>query len=46
VGDAEALAATARSRFGDDRAGARGLARIRELASPDAVAALVRSVYD
>jgi glycosyltransferase involved in cell wall biosynthesis len=46
VDDAEALAAAARSRFGDDRAGAQGLARIRELASPDAVAALVRSVYD
>jgi glycosyltransferase involved in cell wall biosynthesis len=44
-GDAEAFAAAARSRFGDDRAGAEGLRRIRELASPDAVAALLRSIY-
>jgi hypothetical protein len=45
VGDAEAFAAAARSRFGDDRAGDEGLRRIRELASPHAVAALLRSIY-
>ena len=44
-GDAEALAAAARNRFGDAQAGAAGLRRIRELASPDAVAALLRAVY-
>ena len=44
-GDAEALAAAAESRFGDEQAGAAGLARIRELASPEAVAASLRSLY-
>jgi glycosyltransferase involved in cell wall biosynthesis len=44
-GDAEALAAAVRGRFGDEDAGAAGLRRIRELASPDAVAALLRSIY-
>jgi glycosyltransferase involved in cell wall biosynthesis len=45
LGDAEALAAAARARYGDEEAGAAGLRRIRELAAPDAVAALLRSVY-
>jgi glycosyltransferase involved in cell wall biosynthesis len=44
-GDADALAAAARRHFGDEKAGAAGLARIRELASPEAVAAAVRSLY-
>jgi glycosyltransferase involved in cell wall biosynthesis len=44
-GDADALAAAVRARFGDEEAGAAGLRRIRELASPEAVAALLRSVY-
>jgi glycosyltransferase involved in cell wall biosynthesis len=44
-GDADALAAAARARFGDEQAGAAGLRRIRALASPEAVAALLRSVY-
>jgi glycosyltransferase involved in cell wall biosynthesis len=44
-GDGEALAGAARARFGDEQAGAAGLRRIRELASPDAVAALLRSIY-
>jgi len=37
--------AAARARFADAEAGTAGLRRIRELASPDAVAALLRSVY-
>jgi enamine deaminase RidA (YjgF/YER057c/UK114 family) len=44
-GDADALAAAARARFGDERAGAAGLARIRELAAPAAVAERLRAVY-
>jgi len=44
-GDVDALAATARARFGDEEAGRAGLRRIRELASPNVVAALLRSVY-
>jgi glycosyltransferase involved in cell wall biosynthesis len=44
-GDVDALAIAARARFGDEEAGAAGLQRIRELASPDAVAALLRAVY-
>jgi glycosyltransferase involved in cell wall biosynthesis len=44
-GDPDALAAAARARFGDEQAGAAGLRRIRELASPEAVAALLRSIY-
>jgi hypothetical protein len=44
-GDADALAAAARARFGDEEAGAAGLQRIRDLASPAAVAALLRAVY-
>jgi glycosyltransferase involved in cell wall biosynthesis len=44
-GDAGALAAAARARYGDEEAGVAGLRRIRELAAPEAVAALLRSVY-
>jgi glycosyltransferase involved in cell wall biosynthesis len=44
-GDVDALTAAAQRRFGDDEAGVAGLRRIRGLASPDAVAALMRSVY-
>ncbi len=44
-GDAVALAAAARARFGDEAAGAAGLQRIRELASPAAVAALLGPIY-
>jgi glycosyltransferase involved in cell wall biosynthesis len=44
-GDAEALAAAARARYGDEEAGAAGLRRIRELAAPEVVAALLRAVY-
>jgi glycosyltransferase involved in cell wall biosynthesis len=44
-GDADALAAVARARFGDEAAGADGLRRVRELASPDAVAAALRAIY-
>jgi glycosyltransferase involved in cell wall biosynthesis len=44
-GDADALAAAAQKHFGDEQAGAAGLARIRELASPEAVAAAVRKLY-
>jgi glycosyltransferase involved in cell wall biosynthesis len=43
--DADALAAGAQARFGDEEAGRAGLRRIRALASPDAIAALLRSVY-
>jgi glycosyltransferase involved in cell wall biosynthesis len=44
-GDADALAAAARRHFGNEQAGAAGLKRIRELASPEAVAAAVREIY-
>jgi glycosyltransferase involved in cell wall biosynthesis len=44
-GDAGALAAAARARFGDEAAGAAGLAHIRALASPPAVAERLRAVY-
>jgi glycosyltransferase involved in cell wall biosynthesis len=44
-GDPEALAAAARARFGDARAGAEGLRRIRALSAPEAVAARLREVY-
>jgi glycosyltransferase involved in cell wall biosynthesis len=44
-GDVDALAAAARARFGDEEAGAAGLRRIRELAAPEAVAALLRPLY-
>jgi glycosyltransferase involved in cell wall biosynthesis len=44
-GDPDALAAVARARFGDEAAGAAGLARIRELAAPEIVAERLRAVY-
>jgi glycosyltransferase involved in cell wall biosynthesis len=44
-GDADALIAAVQTYFGDAQAGAAGLARIRELASPEAVAAAVRQIY-
>jgi len=44
-GDPAALAAAARARFGDEAAAAAGLRRVRELASPAAVAAALRAVY-
>jgi glycosyltransferase involved in cell wall biosynthesis len=44
-GDIAALAAAARARFGDEDAGRAGLRRIRELAAPEAVAALLRPLY-
>jgi len=45
-GDAAALAVAARARFGDAAAGEAGRRRIIELASPAAVAAALRGVYD
>jgi glycosyltransferase involved in cell wall biosynthesis len=44
-GDADALAAAARARFGDEEAGAAGLQRIRDLASPGAVGERLRALY-
>jgi glycosyltransferase involved in cell wall biosynthesis len=44
-GDPEALAEAARARFGDEAAGAAGLARVRELAAPEAVAARLQTIY-
>jgi glycosyltransferase involved in cell wall biosynthesis len=44
-GDPDALAAAARARFRDEAAGAAGLAHIRALASPAAVAERLRAVY-
>jgi glycosyltransferase involved in cell wall biosynthesis len=44
-GDPAALAAAARARWGDEQAGDAGLARVRSLAAPEAVAARVRAVY-
>jgi glycosyltransferase involved in cell wall biosynthesis len=44
-GDAAALAEAARRRYADAAAGDAGLARIRELAAPDAVAARLAAVY-
>jgi glycosyltransferase involved in cell wall biosynthesis len=44
-GDIDALAAAAHARFGNEAAGADGLCRIAELASPDAVARRLRDVY-
>jgi glycosyltransferase involved in cell wall biosynthesis len=43
--DVEALAAAARARFGDARAGAAGLRRVRSLSAPEAVAERLRAVY-
>jgi glycosyltransferase involved in cell wall biosynthesis len=44
-GDPDALAAVARARFGDEAAGAAGLARIRERAAPELVAERLRALY-
>ncbi|MEA2249103.1 MAG: hypothetical protein QOH46_3632, partial [Solirubrobacteraceae bacterium] len=44
-GDPVALAAVARARFGDARAGEQGLERIRALSAPDAVAARLAAAY-
>jgi glycosyltransferase involved in cell wall biosynthesis len=44
-GDPAALAAAARARWGDERAGDDGLARVRSLAAPEAIAACLRHVY-
>jgi glycosyltransferase involved in cell wall biosynthesis len=44
-GDPVALAAAARARFGDARAGEQGLARIRALSAPEAVAARLAAAY-
>jgi glycosyltransferase involved in cell wall biosynthesis len=44
-GDADALAAAARARFGNEEAGAAGLQRIRDLASPGAVGERLRALY-
>jgi glycosyltransferase involved in cell wall biosynthesis len=44
-GDVDALAAAARARFGDARAGEAGLRRVRELSAPEAVAARLAAVY-
>jgi glycosyltransferase involved in cell wall biosynthesis len=43
--DADALAAAARARFGDARAGAEGLQRVRALSAPEAVAARLHELY-
>jgi glycosyltransferase involved in cell wall biosynthesis len=45
VGDVEALSRAVRSRWRDARAGDAGLARIRALAAPEAVAARLAAVY-
>jgi glycosyltransferase involved in cell wall biosynthesis len=45
-GDAAALAAVARARFGDAGAGEAGRERIRALAAPATVASLLAAVYD
>jgi glycosyltransferase involved in cell wall biosynthesis len=44
-GDAAALAAVARTRYGDAAAGDRGIARVRERCAPEAVATALRAVY-
>jgi glycosyltransferase involved in cell wall biosynthesis len=44
-GDANALAAAVKARFGDEAAGNAGLHRISALASPAAVSALLREIY-
>ncbi len=44
-GDAEALAAAARARFGDEEAGRAGLERVRALAAPVVVAERLSDVY-
>ena len=45
-GDAAGLAAAARSRFGDAGAAERGLARVRAVAAPEAVAPALAAVYE
>jgi glycosyltransferase involved in cell wall biosynthesis len=45
-GDARALAAAARARFADRQAAERGLARVRAVAAPEAVAPALAAVYD
>jgi glycosyltransferase involved in cell wall biosynthesis len=45
-GDAAALAGAIRARYGDARAGERGLTRVRALSAPEAVAARLAAVYD
>jgi hypothetical protein len=45
-GDARALAAAARARFGDTGAAERGLARVRAVAAPEAVAPALAAVYE
>jgi glycosyltransferase involved in cell wall biosynthesis len=45
-GDPGALAAAARARFGDAEAAARGLARVRSVAAPEAVAPALAAVYE
>jgi glycosyltransferase involved in cell wall biosynthesis len=44
-GDPAALAAAARARWGDERAGDAGLARVSSLAAPETIAARLRHVY-
>jgi glycosyltransferase involved in cell wall biosynthesis len=46
AGDAAALGAAARARFADAKAAARGLARVRAVAAPEAVAPALASVYE
>jgi glycosyltransferase involved in cell wall biosynthesis len=43
-GDVRGLAEAARARFGDEAAGAAGLRRVRELAAPEVVAALLAPI--
>jgi glycosyltransferase involved in cell wall biosynthesis len=45
-GDAAALAEAARARFADAAAAARGLARVRAVAAPEAVAPALAAVYE
>jgi glycosyltransferase involved in cell wall biosynthesis len=45
-GDAHALAAAARARFGDTGAAERGLARVRAVAAPETVAPALAAVYE
>ena len=46
AGDAAALAAAARARFADTGAAERGLARVRAVAAPEAVAPALAAVYE
>jgi glycosyltransferase involved in cell wall biosynthesis len=45
-GDQSALAAAIERLWGDEEAGERNLARVRELCSPQSVASMLRTVYD